>query len=793
MGWHVPAVGRRVAVVSAIALLVTVMIFAGVAYAAPDEPVMSVPDLAAKIAAAPGNVVQGHLKTVLHGSRIDVIDVDIYAVTAQGGGPDDTFILFEATGPEIDRAGGIIAGMSGSPIFVHDDVDDRDELVGAVSYGDIFTRGGMGLATPVDRMSQLETEYAVLNSVDTRVAAKVKSGVVLELSPDVAGRLGVARSVIAKPLSTLMVGGVSASAPRFTAFKTRMAAKGIDVISAAAPLSSGDPTFEVPFESGASIAVLQSRGDLWAGGVGTVTYEHDGTVVAFGHPMDWTGPSGLEMANAWVDGVWPSALEPYKLAAPGKLRGTITQDRASGVLGTTAALPDEAAVTAHAIDTDTGRSAAATSFMPAFAMGEDYGLFLPSMAAYLPGQRVLDSFAGAGSAMTTTTIVVGDGASSYTLTRRNIFDDPSDIASALVRDVDTAMATLQRVGSAGVQKPQVSRIDVESTLTRTRRAAEVVDVTAPGGLARGVNHVNVVVRVNGVAAPQTIVTTVTIPAGTSLMGTLSVRGAASEAYDEGDPVVSAATEPTSVQGAVAQLAATPRNSDLIVTYRPYGYDPYGRFVPSVGPDVETTVSTGWYLEGSVAKTTSEIAYAWFYPTVVSYRGSVRVEGYVFGVGSGTVKLVSRDLSTNTSQVLGTYALGANSDYAVFAFLARNLTRNCVLTIVYSGDANTLGCSVAKRIYVRAGIGLAASAKRVAHGTRMALTASVAPSHTTGAVTFEYLRRGTWVVIGTRALGVDSKTAVAWSVPTGTWQVRARYLGNGPNYASTSNAVSVTGF
>ena len=68
-----------------------------------------------------------------------------------------TLILFEASDREIDRIGGIAAGMSGSPVYVDD--GGVDKLVGALSYGDWFTLDGMGLATPIEYMAAIEADY----------------------------------------------------------------------------------------------------------------------------------------------------------------------------------------------------------------------------------------------------------------------------------------------------------------------------------------------------------------------------------------------------------------------------------------------------------------------------------------------------------------------------------------------------------------------------------------------------------------------------------------------------------
>src|SRR5262245_15682381 len=69
----------------------------------------------------------GYGLTVIHGTKIDRFGVRIVGILR--GGQSSDLILFRATGPVIDEAGGTAAGMSGSPIYI----DDR--LIGALSYG----------------------------------------------------------------------------------------------------------------------------------------------------------------------------------------------------------------------------------------------------------------------------------------------------------------------------------------------------------------------------------------------------------------------------------------------------------------------------------------------------------------------------------------------------------------------------------------------------------------------------------------------------------------------------------
>ena len=147
MGW--PVVPRREAtyVYRHWRLLpVLVVALAGLSYPG-GAATPSVPPILTLDQVRPG--MTGYGLTVIHGTKIDRFRVRIVGILR--GGQSSDLILFRATGPVIDEAGGTAAGMSGSPIYV----DDR--LIGALSYGYKFAGqdADLSLATPIEDMLKL--------------------------------------------------------------------------------------------------------------------------------------------------------------------------------------------------------------------------------------------------------------------------------------------------------------------------------------------------------------------------------------------------------------------------------------------------------------------------------------------------------------------------------------------------------------------------------------------------------------------------------------------------------------
>src|SRR5574344_2134119 len=89
----------------------------------------------------------GYAKTVIEGAKIETFDVEILGVT--GSETMGHSILIKASGPLLQKSGGIAQGMSGSPVYV----DGR--LAGAVAYGKAFSDPNYCFLTPINEMLQL--------------------------------------------------------------------------------------------------------------------------------------------------------------------------------------------------------------------------------------------------------------------------------------------------------------------------------------------------------------------------------------------------------------------------------------------------------------------------------------------------------------------------------------------------------------------------------------------------------------------------------------------------------------
>src|SRR5512136_3408856 len=89
--------------------------------------------------------MQGVGRTVFEGARVDEFGVHILGVLENAVGPRQSLILARLEGGPLARTG-VIAGMSGSPVFLD------GKLVGAVAYAFPFGKEPIAGITPIGDM-----------------------------------------------------------------------------------------------------------------------------------------------------------------------------------------------------------------------------------------------------------------------------------------------------------------------------------------------------------------------------------------------------------------------------------------------------------------------------------------------------------------------------------------------------------------------------------------------------------------------------------------------------------------
>ena len=786
------AAKRTASFIPLLLAMVLLLALAQTAAAAPPEPTMDLGQLATALESGP---LSGHLLTTMSGTTPEEIPVTVESLVDYSWG---TLILFEATGPQIDKIGGIAAGMSGSPIYVDD--AGTDKLIGALSYGDWFTLGGMGLATPIEYMAAIEENYPVgaLASIE---APRPPSAGTYALDEPVQTSGGVVRSVVVArsakaaatieaasgqtvmaPLGILEIGGARPGSKAFERIAAKFAKTGL-LIKAASGNGEWAGAPVPALEAGSPCAILFSQGAVWAGAAGTVTYVDDDTAMLFGHPFQQFGAIDAALTGGYVEGVWASSIEPYKLIAPRDVKGTCVQDRNWGVEAHLGQAPDVFPVTTTANLVD--RSV---------TVQDESGVseWLVSSGAYatLPGDIVGEVVYGAvdqwdypGSVATTTTVVVSDATGTYTVQHDNLWTSSWDVSYQTGRDASQALMQLA-ANPDGVLQPRIESVDVVAAVSATRLSARIQDVTLPDGIKVGDNRVRIEYYRYGSATPQTVEGTLTIPEGMSLYGRLTVTPASWNqwgggwccccccCYDGG----SGGGAPRTLADLVEGLNAQPKNSDLLLSFEPYG----GSYDSDEGEPtgVETTVPTNYVFDSYFSKRTARVTVQ-ARPTKVAYGGATQLIGMVRSSKDLQVSIYRQNVDAATPVFVGKVKATAKRGYAYFRKVVPGLTKNAELIARTEATANELPGSASADVKVSAQIWLSGASK---------LTVHVRPGDASGTAKLQLNKNGRWVSFKTVSITSGEGTT---SLPKGTHTLRVKFSGSDLCAATTSRSFTIT--
>jgi hypothetical protein len=301
--------------------------------------------------------LKGVGRTVFEGTKIEEFQVEIRGVLKNVLAPKRDAILARLSGASLEKTG-VIAGMSGSPVYVD------GKLLGAVAIAFPFSKDAYTLITPIQDMLEVVPEQGAGGTPSDSNEAAETSATLWRIAR-VAGAAGTERLIpddqagpapwarqLATPRSAgplgdfrlpLRFGGFSAEAVE--AFAPLFRDMGLEPAAVGAGLSSGSsvatPQGSSPqaladsadLTPGSMISLLFVRGDLNLNADCTVTYRQQNSLYACGHQIFLSGPAQIPFAKTQVLATVASLATSFKIDSPGPLVGTIHQDRFGAIYG----------------------------------------------------------------------------------------------------------------------------------------------------------------------------------------------------------------------------------------------------------------------------------------------------------------------------------------------------------------------------------------------------------------------------------------------------------------------------
>jgi len=294
---------------------------------------------------------RGTAYTVFHGDQPTPFPIEILGVLTASR-PKGDLIVFKALGDSLAESG-IMAGMSGSPVYVN------GRIIGAIAFAFPFAKEAIGMITPIGEMREgmsrtdeppapwagiaADVYQPMLRSFLTR---SVDSSIWDRMIPEVPQTAGVGARLISLCGSGWAQGMESAleGFSQRTGLQLLPASgaeawsdvRGGSIGASSNSSSAGNACGLVP---GSAIGVALIAGDAALSAIGTLTERDGDHFVAFGHPLFQAGPVALPVTSARILAVVPSLNNSFKVGSTGPVIGTIRQDLRAGISGNFGEVP----------------------------------------------------------------------------------------------------------------------------------------------------------------------------------------------------------------------------------------------------------------------------------------------------------------------------------------------------------------------------------------------------------------------------------------------------------------------
>jgi hypothetical protein len=287
--------------------------------------------------------MKGTGRTVIKGTRIETFQVEILGVL-KNTAPGRDLILARLSGMNLDKTG-VIAGMSGSPVFI------EGKLLGAVAYAWAYGKEPIAGITPFSQMHRFVEAYERRD-----LATKVKPV-----------RVGLREpwKIGGKEFDAVTISqGFDDPSPRASdglwmmPLRTPLAATGFTPHSLAllakqcgkfgmVPMQGGAASSRIaaeekdtPLEVGGPLAISFITGDFDLSGIGTVTHIEGNRVYGWGHPFMSLGSCEFPLQTAYIHTIYPRLTVSFKMGSPLRTVGIINADVSTGIAGWLGRKPD---------------------------------------------------------------------------------------------------------------------------------------------------------------------------------------------------------------------------------------------------------------------------------------------------------------------------------------------------------------------------------------------------------------------------------------------------------------------
>jgi len=445
--------------------------------------------------------MKGIGKTVIRGKDIETFNVEVMGILSNNKINENVLIngksiLVKVAGKVIEDAGGIAAGMSGSPIYIN------GKLIGGLSSGWVMTDHTVGLVTPIEEMLEI-WDYPLMSKVpETDSTEKIcwspERPLLLngrkieriietsELNESSVTKTADNEAVFLHAGTPIFIQGLCDKAASLLSskFKSRQiqVAQVSTMASVAVPLNPiTRQTASESLEPGSAIGVQLARGDINLTTLGTLTYKEGKKILGFAHPFLKKGNVAFLMTGAHIYHSFSSVQMPFKIGAPTDMLGIITQDREKGISGEIGRFPPMVPIQLEITDKDLKR----TRFIN-YQIIRDPGVISTVLESTL--LQAIEGVAdrdGEGTALMGIALECSNTSGmKYNLRRENLFFSKTDIVNNLIDEVSNLF---ELVSDSEIEELYPTRLLLKIELERRRKTMTIEKVEikntsiTPGG------------------------------------------------------------------------------------------------------------------------------------------------------------------------------------------------------------------------------------------------------------------------------------------------------------------------
>jgi hypothetical protein len=287
--------------------------------------------------------MKGCGKTVMKGTTLETFQAEVLGVLMNTS-PGRDLVLCRLSGLDLEKTG-VIAGMSGSPVYV------EGKLLGAVAYAWAYGKEPIAGITPFCQMHKYAELYEQRDLAGQNQPSRLglrapvwadgqRFETVTLGSFDDGPRPAAADSLWLTPLRTpVAASGFSEHSLRLLGDSLRSTGL-VPVQGGSAQARVAEEAKEAKLEAGGPLAVALVTGDFDLSGIGTVTHVEGNRVYGWGHPFMGLGACEYPLMTGWIHTVYPRQTVSFKMGSPLKSVGVITADVSTGIAGWLDRTPD---------------------------------------------------------------------------------------------------------------------------------------------------------------------------------------------------------------------------------------------------------------------------------------------------------------------------------------------------------------------------------------------------------------------------------------------------------------------